>query len=126
MKKNTKSPGYSMVAILVISVVGIIISTALVATVITNSQNASKMEQGFQALGTAESAAENAILKLLRDPFYTGESMTVGDCTADVTVAGETDKTITSTSTCNNFVRTVEITATYNQGMLSINSWKEL
>ena len=127
--KKTKirnSRGYSMVAILVISVIGIIISTALIMTVIINSQNASKMEQGFQALATAESSAENAILKLLRDPYYSGESMTIGNGSAVVTVTGITTKTITSTATYNNFVRTVEIQATYNQGILAIDSWKEL
>lgn len=102
-----------------------IVSSA-VALIVSNTRNASRLELGFEALSIAEGGAENAILRLLREPSYTGETLTIGSGTAVITVTGTTTKTIVSTGTAGNYQRKIQITAGYTNNILTINSWKEI
>jgi hypothetical protein len=78
------------------------------------------------AFQVAESGAENAIIRLLRDPNYTGETLTVGTGTAVITVTGTTTKTIISSGTNGSYLRKVQIVVGYVNNVLTISSWEEV
>lgn len=124
MKYSNK--GNSLITLLIFMVIGITITTAAVMMTISNSQNTTKFQEGMIAFQVAESGAENAIIRLLRDPNYTGETLTVGTGTAVITVTGTTTKTITSSGTNNNYLRKVQIVASYVNNILTITSWQEV
>ena len=74
----------------------------------------------------AEVGIEDALIKLLRDPDYSGGTISLGTDTADVTiVASDSSYTINSRGTTGNFTRSIEVVASYS-GALRITSWKEL
>ncbi len=125
MKSNLKY-GQTLVTLLIFMIIGITITTAAVVMVIVNSRNVSRIEQGNNTLVIAESGIENALLRLLRDPTYAGETLTVGTGTTivQVTTVG-TQRTITSTAVVGNFSRTVQATVTLS-GDLTITSWQEV
>ena len=125
LKTNPES-GQTLVALLIVVVVGVILSTASVALVIINSKNASRLQIGSTALATAESGAENAILRLLRDPNYTGETLTINGNTTIITVVGTGTQTITSEARVGNFVRKIEVQVSRISGVLTVISWKEI
>ncbi len=93
---------------------------------ITNSQNTTKFQEGMIAFQVAESGAENAVIRLLRDPSYTGETLTVGSGTAVITVTGSSTKTILSSGTNGNYLRKLQIVASYVNNILTITSWQEV
>jgi len=124
--KNNKQNGYVLVSLLIVVVVTMILTTALVVLIIINAYSASSLSQSSLALSTAESGVENAILRILRDPSYTGETLMIGDNSATITVSGDPDRVIVSEGQVGNFIRTVEVQATYNSGILEINSWQEV
>ncbi len=107
-------------------IITIIITTASVTLIILNSQGASRSEQGASAFQVAESGAENAILRLLRDPSYQGETLTVGEGAATITVTGTDPLTITSVGRVNTFSRTVRVVVGYTDYIISIQSWNEV
>ena len=76
---------------------------------ITNSIASSTYALGNQAYSVAESGAENAIIRLLRDKAYVGETLAVGDNTATITVSGINPYVIISAGRAGNFVRKVEV-----------------
>ena len=117
--------GQTLVTLLVFMVIGITITTAAVMMTIVNTQNATKFQEGLIAYQVAESGAENAIIRLLRDPSYTGETLTVGAGTATITVSGTTTKTITSSGVNGNYLRKVQVVASYVNNVLTITSWQE-
>ena len=92
---------------------------------IANSLTTSKYYQGQDALNVAEAGADNALMRLVRDPTYTGESLTVGLGTATITVSGISPKTITSVGQSGNFRRTIVVTATQTNNVLAVTSWVE-
>lgn len=126
MKSYKNQKGQTLVILLVYMVMAIIVTTAAVSMVLVNSRGADKLLQGTTAYDVAESGAETAMVKLLRDTSYAGETLSVAGGTAVITVSGTSTKTIVSKGTLNNFTRSVEVTATNVNNVLTVTSWKEL
>ncbi len=121
---NTKyQRGQAVVTLLFFMVMSITITTAAVVIVLANAISASTNEQGMTAYYVAESGAEEAVLRLLRNPSYTGGTLSVGNGTVTINIASGT---ITATGSAYNAKRTVEVRTVYNNGVRSITSWKEL
>lgn len=112
--------------LLVFSVVATTVAAAAVAVMLNVSQGISRVEGGVLASQVAESGMENALLRLLRNPSYVGETLPVGAGSATITVTGDSvTKTITSIGRVNNYLQTVEVIVTYNDTIMTITSWKE-
>ena len=116
--------GQTLITLLVFMVVSIVITSAAVAMTVSNSLRASKFEQGLITLHIAESGAENALLRLLRNPSYTGETLTVGTGTAVITVTGTPTK-IVSEGINGRFRRKIEV-GVDTSTVLTVTSWKEI
>lgn len=122
--KYPYNTGQTVIALMVFMVMASTITAAAVALSIINSQSASAIELGNNALSVANSGGENAMLRLLRNPSYTGETLTVGDGTATITVTGTNPYVITSKGQVGDFSRTIQVVAT-GSGFLTVSSWKE-
>ena len=114
--------GQTLVTLLVFIVVATAVTSTAVAILINTTRSSSILGESIKATQIADSGAENALLRLLRDPNYTGETLTVGEGTAIVSVTGSDPKTITSTGTIGNYKKTVQVIVTYNNTM-SVSSW---
>lgn len=129
MKKETvfQNKGQALISLMIFMVAAVIIITAAVAVIIINSKATSKFYQGIVTYDLAEVGIENAIIRLLRDPNYTGETLVLEDNTVEVQVSGESQGpyTIISSGTKGNFKRTIQAEATYNNNILTISSWEE-
>ena len=131
MKKNininhTYQKGQALVTLLFFVIIGITVITAAVSIVLTNSIAGSNLEQGIGALNVAESGVENALLRLDRDPTYTGETLSVGTGTATITVSGAGPVTILSVGKYYNSIRKIQAVATKSNYAFTVTSWKEV
>ena len=117
--------GQTLVALMVFMVIATTTIAAAVTMAIANTKATSRLELGETALSIANTGGENALLRSLRDPSYTGETMTVNGGTATVTVTGSNPKVITSVGNISTVMRTVQIAAT-GSGFLTVSSWKEI
>ena len=86
MKPIVNQSGQTLVILLIYMVIGIIVTTSSIALVINSSYNTDKVYQGNNALDVAESGAETAMIKLLRNPNYNGETLTINGGMAVITV----------------------------------------
>ena len=118
--------GQTLIILLTYMIIAIIITTASIALVINSSKGTDKVYQGANSLDIAESGAETAMIKLLRDPDYTGETLTVGNGQAVITITGNNPKTILSRGTLNNFTRTIQVIVDTSNNTLTATSWKEI
>ena len=118
--------GQTLVMLLILMTTGIIITSAAVILIIVNSQAASKFSLGEDAYAIAESGAENAILRLIRNPSYTGETLTVGNGSATITVTGSSTKTIISEGVRGDFRRKVQVVGGYVNNIFTPTSWTEI
>lgn len=123
-----KQSGQALITLLVFTALLLMIGMAAIMVMITNSQSTTKLQQSTLALYIAESGVENALLRLLRDPNYSGEVLPVetGQSTITVTDIGGNQKKIVSKGKNGDFLRTMQITIDYTGNIMSIISWKEI
>lgn len=127
--KPTKRPqqqGQALVLLLVIMVVAITVISAAVIVTLVNSQGTARQVQGQYAFDIAETGVENALLRLLRDPDFPGETIFVNGGETISTVSGSPAQTIAAHGKLGNFTRIIQVGITYNNNVLNIISWKEI
>lgn len=122
--------GQALITLLFFIIISITVTSAAVIMVMVNSLSGMKFQQGEIAYEIAQSGADNAVLRLLRNPAYTGEIVAVGSGTATIEVTGSGTSgspfVITSTGVIGNFTRKIQITATYTNNLLVASDPKEV
>lgn len=118
--------GQAMVTLLFFIIAAVTVTSAAVVVVLENSLATSGWQQGRIAFSAAEAGVENALLRLLRDLNYTGETLTIGESIVEVTITGGDPKIITTSAKVGNFLRKMQVQAEYNNNILTISSWKEI
>jgi type II secretory pathway component PulK len=126
MKKIKKTNGQALVTLLFFIIIAITITAATTTLVIANSQGTTAIEQSQIAYYCAEAGIENALLRLLRNPGYTGETLNIGNAQVLLTVTGTTTRIITSKASLSGFIRTIRVSADYSNNKFTISSWKEV
>ena len=115
--------GQSLVMLLVFSVMAISVAATAVAIMINSSRSTHITESRTAVMAAAESGIENAIIRLIRDPAYAGETFTLDDNTITITVAGTDTKTIQATADNGLFKHSIQATASYVDNRLTVTSW---
>jgi hypothetical protein len=123
---NTNQTGQALITLLFFIVIAVSITSAAVIIILVGSTAATKVQEGARVYYVAESGIENALLRLLRDPAYTGETMAVNDGTVTITVSGAPAYTITAVGTVGKHQKTIQATAQYSNGVLDVSNWKEM
>ena len=121
--------GQTLISIIFISVIGITIALGAAMMTIINSQSGLKSQQGEIAYAIAQSGADNALLRILRDPEYPGElGMIVDGGTVDIEVSKPNLNIVaTSSGKIGRFIRKIQVTAHYTTDyQLVIDSRKEI
>jgi len=122
--------GQALITLLFFTMIGVTVTSAAVVMILVNSTSGTKQQQGEVAYNIAQSGAENGLLRLLRDPTYTGETLSVGSGTATITVTGSGTSSnpyiIVSKGSTGAFLREVQVTATYQSNLLTVTSRKEI
>lgn len=118
--------GQALITLLFFVLVSLTITTGAIIIIIINSISVSRSQEGTLAYYAAESGVENALLRLLRDPNYTGETLTIGASIVTITVTGTNPKTVVSVGQNGNFKRRVSAQMNYNSGYYTFLNWREL
>ena len=106
-------------------IVAMTITLGAVAVTIINIRSNTSYTNGEIALQNAQSGVENAMIRLERDPNYTGESMPTSSGSATITISGTSTKTIVSVGSIGNFKRTITATVTNTSSVYTLTSWIE-
>ena len=123
ISRKNKEAGQAVISLIFFMTISMAIITAVVVIVLNSATSASNLEQGTMSYYGAESGAENALLRLIRDPNYTGETLSIDQGTVTIQVNGGT---ITSTANVANSIRKIQVQTLYNNNVLTITSWNEI
>lgn len=119
-------PAFTLVLLLVFMAIALTLTSAAIVIILVNSAAASKYEQSQMAYSLAAGGAQNALIRLLRDPAYAGETLTIPPLgTTIILVTGTNPKTIASTARVGNFKRQIQVTANDADGKLTVTNWTE-
>ena len=73
--------------------------------------------------------AEEALVKLLRDPNYSGDNLNLNGAAVQISVqtpaSAPNQRIIGSVAILDNIKRRVEVSASFTNNVLTVNSWKE-
>jgi hypothetical protein len=126
MKLRRNQSGQVLVMLLAFMATAIILTVSAVSVVIASMQAGTRQAKGEKALQVAESGIDNALMRLVRDPTYSGESLTISGGTATITVSGSPNITITSIGQVDDFRRTIQVTAARTNNTVVVSSWSEV
>lgn len=116
-----------MITVLYVMIIGVLVTTGAIYALLNVTSSSSGDELGILARTAAESGAENAVLRLIRDPAYIGETMTLdGGRTATISVTGGSSPVITSVGTVADVSRRIQVAIQYTNGAVTVTSWKEI
>lgn len=132
-KKIGNQKGQALITMIFISSIGMTIVLAAAVFILQNMKATSQVEQGTVAYYAAESGAQEALLRLIRDPSYTGTAQNqplvimVGEIPVTVVIqADSVSGIITSVATYSNSIRKIQLQTVYNNNVREITSWKEI
>lgn len=116
---------------LIISIVMLAVVTLVISA--TAFSGLDDLDQGFAAqksediLLSAESCAEEALLRLSQDSSFSGTSLQVGEAACTITVTGTPcgTCTITAAATGEGYTRNIQVGVTVSGGSIDITSWEE-
>lgn len=126
MKHKISQKGEALITIIIFVIIAITVISAGISIMIINVRSATDFQEGLQAYTVAESGMENALMELLRNPTYAGETLVVGGGSAVITISGTTQKTLVSQGIVGNYRRKIQVVADDSSGVLTISSWKEI
>ena len=123
--KRLEQSGQTIIALLIFMMVAMTVTIAAIGIAVINEQSNNSYFSGEMALQNAQSGIETALIALERNPTYTGETITLADGTATITVSGSSTFNIVSVGSSGNYQRTLTATATDTANVLNLTSWNE-
>lgn len=125
-----KKSGQALVGLLSFMAVGVIVISAAVVTTLVNTQTTSSYFLAERNFAFAESGAEDANLRLLRNPNFTNSTTTYSLFSPTVSViigvSGASSKTITVTAQFEGLMRKFQTTGSFSGTVFTPATWQEL
>lgn len=122
--------GQVALTLIFFALVAMIITSAAVMAIVNNNLTQSKMEQSLKAYTAAEAGTENALLKLLRQPDYQGETFNIDQNTTVTVTLEPIENTsqiiIISQGQVGQINRQIKTIIDYNDNVLQIVSTDEI
>lgn len=118
--------GQALVSLLIIIAVSILAVTSAIVSASLSSTTAITTISD-KVYYSAETGAEEALIKLLRDPTYSGGTFNIDGVAVNIIVSSPspTERNISSDATINNVKRKVAVKANFINNTLTVTDWKE-
>ena len=126
IKISNQKRGQSLITLLFFVIIATSIMMAAAMVLISGSASGTRIEKGNEEYFLAESGVENALLRLVRDPAYSGETLEIPDGTAIIEITQANPPIILSTATVGDSVKKIQAETIYNNDVLTVSSWKEV
>ena len=125
-KSQNTEKGVALITLLVFTMIALTITSAAIIVLYVNARATSTFQSGTGAYYIAESGLENGLIRLIRDPGYTGETVQLGSGSATITVSGANPWTVGSVGKIGDSVRSTSVDVTLSSGSYSFTNWKEI
>lgn len=128
--KTQHHAGMALVTVIIFAVLAMLVIIAGLTLATLTAQSKLAQNLGQQALFLAESGAEEALLRLLRNPDWDSDNaqvLTVGAGTVRIDLAKDGEQlVIWSTGETALAVRRLEVRVSYDNGIMQVDSWREV
>lgn len=128
--RNNKKGFVALISVIILSAISVIVVTSAFSFSTNNLVNLRVTQSTLKAKANADSCVEIALNKLKTTLSYAGNetvTMDCGSCTISaVTGSGNTNRTFTTSGTCNSTTRRMSVSVTTVNPSTVLGSWKEI
>lgn len=122
----SRTAGQAMLPVILIMLTVLILGTAGLHLSLGGLMISRASFEGERVLMAAEGALENGLLRLLRQPGYTGETLQVAGFDCTITVSGEAAKTVSSVCHSPVIQRGLRASVTFINGEMLVSDYEEI
>jgi|SaaInlStandDraft_5_1057022.scaffolds.fasta_scaffold120958_2 hypothetical protein len=124
---NDERGAAGLMMVIVMSALVVLIVTSVAFTGLDDLDIGYSEELSNDILLSAESCAEEALIRLSRSSSYSGGSLTVGEAACTITVTGTPcgSCTIDVAAVGQTYTRNIQVGVTVTSGTIDITSWSE-
>lgn len=126
MKNKTVQTGQALIMVILIGMIALIAVVSSTTLVVGELKKNTIATVGIAQYHVTYGALENAFIRLLRDPNYSGETLTLSPSTCYITVAGASTKTVVARCTDGTYVRKIQATVTFSSAIMSVSAISEI
>lgn len=126
MRNMRNQQGAALIMVVLIGVIALVAVVSATTLVISELRKNTVTIYGVTQYQITYGALENAFMRLLRNPNYTGETITLADSTCYITVTGDSTKTVEVRCTNGSYVRKTGATVTFADGLMTVSGITEL
>lgn len=123
-----KDKGQALIGVLAVIAISMILVSSLMMNSLISADSSLKLRQSSHAIINADSYIQDAIIKIIRDPNYVGESLTLPDSRVIIEVTGDNPKNILvkSINFEGDILRRLSLQVNFSDnGAISIDNWTE-
>lgn len=120
------SKGQALIPLLILVIIVLSLGTAAIELAISNVLIDRSFQEGLTGYYTTEAALENGLLRILRNPAYSSESLQIGDASCTIEITGTSPKIITSRCDNNRWVRKIQAEASFANGIMTVANVREV
>lgn len=118
--------GQALITLLFFTIVSITIISTVAIVTLTQAKTTNIKVMSEATYFYAESGVEEALVRLLRNPTYSGGNLSIDQALITIQVTGVNSKIITSVATYLGIKRTIQVDVDYSNNILRVISWKEI
>jgi len=118
--------GQALTSVLIMLTIGMSVITVSSGLINSSILTTSRLLESNDAYLIAESGVEATLLQILRNPDYSGGVINFENGTAQITVTSTSPFTFISKGILNNYQRTIQVIINYQNGFMTVQSWKEI
>lgn len=126
MASMKKQQGQALIMIILIGMIALLAVISATTLVISELKKNIATAYGVSQYEITYGALENAFMRLLRNPNYTGETVVLSGSTCYITVTGASTKTVEARCSNGSYVRKIEATVVFANGLMSVSGITEL
>ncbi|MBI2036445.1 hypothetical protein HYT17_02355 [Candidatus Microgenomates bacterium] len=123
---HKKQKGQALIMVILIGIIALIAVVSAATLVISELKKNTAVSFGVSQYQTTYGALENALMRLLRNPNYTGETVILGSSTCTITVVGSSPKTVESRCSDGKYSRKIGAQVTFTGGVMTVSGISEL
>lgn len=121
-----KQKGQALIMVILIGIIALIAVVSAATLVVSELKKNTAVSFGVSQYQITYGALENALMRLLRDPNYTGETVTLGSSTCVITVSGSSPKAVEARCSNGTYSRKIGATVTFTGGVMAVSGISEI